>query len=350
MKSNRSFRLIYELARWALAALFLFSGFAKAINPFGLSLQFADYFAAMGLQALQPIAPAAAIALPMVEIVLGVMIAAHLYRRITAIATLCFMGFFTGLTLWIAMTNPVSDCGCFGDLLIISNWATFWKNIVFTAAAIVLVKGRMALPDRRNWQVVAGAALITGILPLYCYNTLPLIDATPYSIGVNIYEELHRDGSDETLTTLIYKDLQTGQQREFAIDDSTWHDSERWEFIDQKTITIAKGKESRIKSLPMIDALGTDHSDRLLSAKGRTAIIISDTPSAITPLITEAIGRAKLDKVDRIILLHSSSHDLSLPDIEVYTSDFSILHTIIQNRKGGVITLVDGVIREKRAL
>lgn len=350
MKSNLYFRIAYQGARWLLVVLFLFSGFSKAINPFGLSLQFADYFAAMGLQFMQPFAPVAAIILPVAEMVLGVMIAGHLYRRFTAWATLCFMGFFTLLTLWIATTNPVSDCGCFGDLLIISNWATFFKNIVFTAAAIVLLRGRLAMPDRHNWQAVAGSALIIGVLPMYTYGALPLIDATPYKIGVNVYEELHRGGCDDTRTTLIYRDLQSGAEREFSIDDTTWHDNSRWQFVDQKTITLQKGEAPKIKSLPMIDPDGIDRSDSVLNAGGHTVIIVSANPSVITPIITEAIGRAKIAGADRIVLLHSSSRQITLPGVEVYISDFSTLHTMIQNRIGGVITLQQGVITEKRAL
>lgn len=347
MKSNRYFNLAYQCSRWLLAALFLFSGFSKAINPFGLSLQFSDYFAAMHLGWLQPIAPIAAIALPVVEMVLGVMIASHLYRRFTAWATLAFMSFFTLLTLWIATTNPVSDCGCFGDLLIISNWATFFKNIIFLALTAILLAGRKNTPNRHNWQAVAGTALVLGMLPIYCYSTLPLIDATPYKIGVNIYNEIHRTDRDQTSTTLIYKNLLSGKTQEFSIDDTTWHDSSLWQFVDQRTVTLSKGNESKIKSLPMIDPNGIDHSDSILSSKGRTTLIISDNPVAISPLITEAIGKAQIAGSNRIVLLHSSPRTISLPGVEVYLCDFSTLHTIIQNRYGGTITLTDGTITSK---
>ena len=105
-----------------------------------------------------------------------------------------FMLVMTPLTLYIALNNPVTDCGCFGDALIISNWETFWKNVVLLVLVVILLfssaKSRPVFLSGIEWLIITVFMGISVAISLYSYNFLPMIDFRPYKIGSNISEKM----------------------------------------------------------------------------------------------------------------------------------------------------------------
>ena len=61
-------------------------------------------------------------------------------RRMTTLFVVLIMGVMTPLTLWLALSNPISDCGCFGDAVTLTNWETFGKNVLLLIAAVSVFK------------------------------------------------------------------------------------------------------------------------------------------------------------------------------------------------------------------
>ena len=118
------------IGRLLLGGVFLFSGFVKAVDPLGSAYKFSDYFNAFGLGFLEVTALPLAVLLSSFELLLGFALILGYRRRIVYEVLMWFMLFFTLLTLILAVFNPVSDCGCFGDALILTNWETFLKNLV----------------------------------------------------------------------------------------------------------------------------------------------------------------------------------------------------------------------------
>lgn len=341
---------LYTLSRYLLGALFLFSGFAKSVNPFGLSIQFGDYFAAMSLDFLTPFAQYFAVLLPVTEMLLGAMLILGLYRQLTAWAVALFMSFFTLLTLWIALYNPVKDCGCFGDLLILSNWETLAKNIFFMLPTIVVLNGRNEKCERKSWRTILIMAVLFALLPVYTYSTLPIIDATPYKIGTNVWQAMHDGTEAEVETTLIYKNKKSGENREFTLEDKEWHDITKWDYVETITKDIKPGIGATIGQLPIIDNQGVDRAEELLSFKGRTLIIVATNPQKEHNTIAKIVSEAKIEGVDRVALLHSSLYKIEITGIEIYSTDQSALRTIIQNQRGGKLLLDNGVITRKEKL
>jgi len=131
-----------HIARIVLGLTFIFSGFVKGIDPWGSTYKFTDYFNAFHMPWMVNLAFALGILLAAAEFAIGVALLFNFFIRITSWFTLAFMSFFTVLTLILALTNPVTDCGCFGDAIHLTNWQTFGKNIVLSGLLILLFTGR----------------------------------------------------------------------------------------------------------------------------------------------------------------------------------------------------------------
>ena len=123
--------------RFLLAAVFIFSGFVKAVDPLGTQYKIQDYLEVFGWAASVPafLPFLASVLQAMVEFCLGVYLLFGIRRRMTTLFVVLIMGVMTPLTLWLALSNPISDCGCFGDAVTLTNWETFGKNVLLLIAA-----------------------------------------------------------------------------------------------------------------------------------------------------------------------------------------------------------------------
>lgn len=244
---NTTKHIIGSIARTLLALTFLFSGFVKAVDPLGTVYKIEDYLKAFGgvMTDLLPLAGAAAVALIAVEFVLGFCMLLNVRTNITSWLTLLFMLVMTPLTLWIAITNPVTDCGCFGDAVVLTNWQTFWKNIVLLVLVIVLLYTRRAIPQLFSGLaelIIAlfGLGIVGGIMA-YSYNHLPPLDFRPYKVGNNIpaQMEIPEDAEPDVYDiTLIY--AKDGIEQEFTLENYPKGDPD-WKFVDQKSVLIKQG-------------------------------------------------------------------------------------------------------------
>ena len=121
-------KVLVNIARVVLAAVLIFSGFVKAVDPMGTQYKMADYLEAFHLASYvhDTMILGAAILLSAFEFMLGTFLLLAIRRRTVSLLTLMLFLVMTPLTLWLALANPVSDCGCFGDAVVLTNWQTFW--------------------------------------------------------------------------------------------------------------------------------------------------------------------------------------------------------------------------------
>lgn len=155
-------KILTECSRLLIGVVFIFSGFVKAVDPMGGAIKIGDYLTSFGLDMLQPFTVLASFALSAAEFAMGVCMLLGVYRRYNSFLVLLFMAFMTPLTLYLAIFNPVSDCGCFGDAVVITNWETFFKNLVLSAAAIMVFMncGKMFQCFTYNDLLVRGVVLL----------------------------------------------------------------------------------------------------------------------------------------------------------------------------------------------
>lgn len=362
--NKKALHITGSIARTLLALIFLFSGFVKAVDPLGTVYKIQDYlhegFGGVFQWAI-PAAGVAAVCLITLEWLLGISMLLNVRTQWTSWITLLFYCIMTPLTLYIAIANPVSDCGCFGDALVITNWQTFWKNIILLLLSICLVICRKAIPELFSWWmeiIIALAALgsVAGIMG-YSYTHLPQIDFRPYKVGNHIptLMEIPDDAEvDQYEITLIY--AKDGKEQTFTLENYPKGDPE-WTFVDQKSVLIKKGYVPPIHDFE-IETLEGDYitQDILESEEPVTLVVMYDLSKTDTTQLEKLMYI--IHEYPRVYFLTASgeeeifafAEELGLDEETTYSTfcftDPITLKTIVRANPG-VIVVQNGTIIDK---
>lgn len=344
-----------------VGAVFIFSGFVKAIDPLGFTYKIEDYLRAFGgvFLSVTDVAFAVAVLLSVAELIVGLGLVFRIFVKQAAIGALLFMIAMTPLTLYIALVNPVSDCGCFGDALIISNWATFYKNLVISVAVgFILFNIKQIKPFvELKVQKIVAVLFILGSFGLsqYCFRHLPLIDFLPYKVGVNIPEAMvipENAKSDTYSTSFIYE--KDGVQKEFTLEN--YPKDTTWKFIDQKSVLLTKGYVPPIHDFSVVNAQYEDITEQLLYTEGYSYLLVmyDITKTSIDgALQAEKMYQiAKSKHLPFYALTGSSDNDvadfvkLTGVTFQFYKTDPVALKTIIRANPG-LVLLEKGTVKGK---
>lgn len=240
MIQTRWFRLLAYFSRIIVGIVFVFSGFVKAIDPMGSAYKFEEYFAAFGLLFLKDLSLLFSIGLSAAEFIVGGMLLVGIFPILASWGAMLFMAFFTPLTLYLAIKNPVTDCGCFGDAIKMTNWETFYKNIVIIAFTFVvfLYKKHFTEWFRKTIRVILTLFVIFVPIAVAIWGLLyePMIDFRPWKVGAS----LKIDTTFEDKYYVTYRNKQTGETKEYLSPNFPWNDAEwleQWEFVGQRVET-----------------------------------------------------------------------------------------------------------------
>jgi uncharacterized membrane protein YphA (DoxX/SURF4 family) len=358
-KQSNTKNNILLIARIIFGLVFLFSGFVKAVDPLGTAYKISDYLEAFSLTSLDFLAFPASLLLIATEFTIGFNILFNIHLKASTWAASLFMLVMTPVTLYLAISNPISDCGCFGDAIVMTNWQTFYKNVVL---CIILAIIALLQSQTRPWLSNFGASIVTLIpilisfgISIYCYNLLPIIDFRPYKIGNNIIEgmQIPEDAPlDKYETTFFYE--KDGVEQAFTLDNYPAEDS-TWTFVRQESKLIEQGFVPPIHDFSIITEDG-DITDLVLEDAGYTLLVISHKVEKASTknikCVKSTIANAKKAGA-KVIWLTSSYTD----DIDNFKSEYEIndtfgatdditLKTIVRSNPG-LVLIKDATVIEK---
>ena len=345
-----------KVIRIITGLVFIFSSVVKGIDPIGTDYRIVDYLDAYGWYFLTDFSFALAVLLISVEFVLGVAFLLKLRIRLAAIGVLLIMIFFTVVTYFDARYNLVPDCGCFVDAIKISNWQTFYKNIVLVIFALVIFvkRDKIALRMRKWMQVAMLLLMLAGFdwFLFYNYNHLPIVDFRDWKIG----NDMKSTGRETVKNYLIYRNINTGETKEYISPDYPWSDSvwmSEWEFVTQR---IDDSQLVLKHGIIVEDEDGNNLTEDIIENHGYQLILTSYE-------LDDAVGQGMIDASElfnglhesdvNVTMLTSSTNDVIDRYREVYAIDYDVyfaddieLKAMIRSNPG-LMLLKNGVVIAK---
>ena len=209
-------KILVQISRIIVGALFIFSGFVKLVDPIGSQYKFQEYFSesVLNMEFLAPYALPFAVLLIVAEILLGVMILIGYKPKFTVWSLLILTLVFLFLTWYSAFYNKVTDCGCFGDAIKLTPWETFYKNVILIILIILLViKVDLIVPIFKGKipKLITFLSLAVFLyIVQHVLTHLPIIDFRAYAVGKNLQEGMQypEDGSIPPVHDFVLEDTQ----------------------------------------------------------------------------------------------------------------------------------------------
>ena len=349
-------KFLRTLSRILVGLVFIFSGIVKAMDPLGSAYKFHDYFSAFHLGFLNNLSLPLAIFMCTAEFISGFSVLTGFRLKTGIWGIIILLVIFTPLTFILALTNPVSDCGCFGDAIHLSNWQTFGKNIILCGLLSIIYMGRNKIKSPLNrtseWVIIFIAILLFVMFSLANLRYLPVIDFLPYKTGVKIADKMgipEDAPADVYNTTFVYE--KNGIKKEFSLHDYPANDS-TWKFVNQKSVLVKKGYVPPIHDFIISSISGGDITEKVLSFKGYSVLMISKKLSeARQKYLSEGfkLGNYCTSKGVNFYILTSSGTD----EVKRYengltfcSADETTLKTMMRSNPGFIL-IKDGTILGK---
>ena len=317
-----------------VGALFIFSGWVKAIDPLGTAYKMEQYFAEFEstfegtwFSFLSPMFPALAeyaiafsVVMIVFEIVLGVMLLIGSSPKFTSLAFLLLVAFFTFLTGFTYLTGyvpegvnffefgkwgpyvetnmKVTDCGCFGDFLKLEPRVSFMKDLVLLVPGILFVifSGQMHQLFTKGIRFALVLATTIGV-SLYCFSNyvwdLPHIDFRPFKINADVaMQKTLEEEAAQNVEIIAYKltNKATGEVQEIPFAEFlakvSDYPKEEWEYdqIKSEPTVVA----TKISDFEVSNTSGEDMTEAILTEERYSFMVVAYKLKGDEGVTTEA--------------------------------------------------------------
>ncbi|WP_299226666.1 BT_3928 family protein [uncultured Psychroserpens sp.] len=352
-------KLIVNICRILVGALFIFSGFIKLNDPLGFSYKLQEYFSydVLDLPVFMPYALGISVFVVVFEVVLGAFLLIGYKPKFTVWSLLGMIIFFTFLTFYAAYFEKVKDCGCFGDFLKLDPWESFWKDVILLLMIVILFIGQRHIKPIINKFGLTVAALISFIACLWFgYHVLmhlPTFDFRAYKIGDNLQEnmKLPPDAKDAIID---YHWTYTLNGEENVFTDRGRGPKTYDKIIGVETEVVQEGDVPKIQDFS-IESETEDLTQQFLETEKLVMIVsynldksefegmqklktMADQAqkSGYTVIGLTASGKAKKKEI-------KDTYNL---DFEFYLCDEKVLKTIVRANPG-IVVLEKGTVTQK---
>jgi len=342
-------KTLRTISRILVGLVFIFSGFVKGVDPLGTAYKITDYFEAYHMVWAVPLSLYLSIILCAFEFVLGVLLVLNVKMKQTAWLVLMIMSFFTLVTFYDALYSPVPDCGCFGDAVKLTNWETFYKNVVLMVFVFIILFGRNKMKayfdNVKEWSIIGIVSIVFIWFSVYNYRNLPIINFRPWKTGT----KMMADNPQPSKFYLTYKNKQSGETKEYLSNKLPWQDTvwvANWEYVSTREDNPNK---SKLGAFAIIDSSGTDMTDHFVRNPEFQFFIacynISETNlKAFETKFNPFIEKANAKGVSIILLTGSSPEEIAdfrakFPNTnyEIFSSDDISLKAMIRSNPGLVL-------------
>ena len=362
MRNRRAFRMLTHICRVIVALTFIFSGAAKAIDPWGMALNVNNYLVTYGLEWFEPLVMIFSIWLCGAELMMGCMLLFRVRIRMCSTFASISMVFFTILTFLSATFIPVEDCGCFGEVIKLSPMQTFLKNLVLLP--MILIVWWRYRPDRMFAfsRLEFGLACLFFVFSMgvgtYSYYHLPPVDLLPYREGTNIAQAMEeaRNRQTESDIVLIYRNRRTGKLREFTLDDNAWQNEKRWEWVETRLSNdVTDSVEPMILEFYIANEQG-EVTDSLLNIKGNLYMLcITDRDKVSKRCERRLASVVEQAKREQAAIICLTPQPITCPtyhsfadseNVRCYNIDSKTMKTMLRANTG-IVVLTDGIVTRK---
>jgi len=354
---KRIFSRVALMVSWILLALlFILSGYSKAVDPMGTKHLIIDYFIAWDIEWAKPIALFLSVFLNTFELVCGILLLLRVKLKIITWLLMLMMIFFTVVTVFNAIYQPIPDCGCFGEAFTLVPWQTFYENLVIDIFLIIFFfnhrKFKGAYSRRKEWIIIVVAIAITVYFQIYNLSHLPMHDFRAWKVGNKM-----SSGEKEPLKYyLTYMNNETGEEKEYLspnypFNDSVWISD--WEFVSQRV----EDPNPKRHNLVILDNYGADLTSHFVENEDLQFFLVawdlSKVNEKLIPGINDFYKQCNNLGISFIVLTSSIEEQIeefkvrvNPADFEYYFADQDALEAMIRANPG-LVLLMDAVVKEK---